>query len=88
LSDSVWAKYGYTIASTYRTKIVSALLERPKTPKELAKELNLYLSHVSSTLSELLDKDIAYCINPSQRRGKVFTLTKEGKEVGKQLSQP
>jgi len=80
-----WKKLGYVVASKYRIRIVLSLAEKPKTPKEIAQELGLYISHVSSTLSDLSGEGIVKCLNPSQRRGKMFSLTDIGKELGKEL---
>ena len=80
-----WEKYGYTIASKYRRKVTLALSQRPKTPKEIAKETDLYLSHVSSTLSALKERGIVECLTPSLRRGKVFGLTEDGREIAREM---
>jgi len=80
-----WEKYGYTIASNYRIKVVVALNEKPKTPSEIAEETGLYLSHVSSTVSDLVKKGLIKCLTPSLRRGKVFDLTEAGKEIAAEI---
>ena len=74
-----WDKYGYVVASKYRKKVVIALTEKPRTPKEISNETRLYLSHVSSTLSSLVEKGIVQCLTPSLRRGKIFDLTDDGR---------
>ena len=76
-----WNKYGYIFSSGYRKKVVCALLNGPKTPKQIATEVNLYLSHVSKTLNELQEHDIALCLNPTLKRGRIYELTKEGREL-------
>ena len=80
-----WKILGYLAASKYRMKIIQSLVDKPKTPKELARELGLYISHVSSTLSDLSEKGIIECLNPSQKKGRFFTLTDIGKELEKEL---
>jgi DNA-binding MarR family transcriptional regulator len=80
-----WKKFGYIIASKYRMKIVLSLSASPKTPKEVAQELDLYISHVSSTLSDLSKEGIVECLNPSQKRGRIFSLTNIGKELAEEL---
>lgn len=76
-----WKKFGYLIASKNRMKITKSLAEKPKTPKEISKELGLYISHVSSTLSQLEKTEIVKCHNPEQKRGKLFYLTQIGKDL-------
>lgn len=80
-----WKKFGYLIASKYRTKITLSLTEKPKTPKEIAQELGLYISHVSSTLSDLSKEGIVKCLNPSQKKGRIFSLTDIGMEFAREL---
>lgn len=80
-----WKKYGYIISSDYRKKVVISLLAGPKTPKQIAVEVKLYLSHVSKTLNELQEYNIAVCLNPELKRGRIYELTKEGKDLAKYL---
>ena len=81
-----WPKYGHVIASEYRKKIVSALTKGPKTPKQIADETELYLSHVSHTIKGLMKREIVECLTPQLRRGKIFKLTEDGQEIAEQLS--
>jgi predicted transcriptional regulator len=80
-----WSKYGYVIASEYRKRIVLSLIRGPKTPKQIANETKLYLSHVSHATNELKNKGIITCLTPELKRGKVFALTDEGKEIAENL---
>lgn len=82
-----WNKYGYVVSSDYRKKVVTSLLAGPKTPKQIALEVNLYLSHVSKTLNELQESEIAVCLTPELKRGRIYELTKEGKDVAKYLKE-
>jgi predicted transcriptional regulator len=66
---------------------VISLLEGPKTPKQIAVEVNLYLSHVSKTLNELQQLDIALCLTPELKRGRIYELTEAGKEIAKYLKE-
>lgn len=60
-------------------------MEHPKTPKHVAIESGLHFSHVSKTLNELQELHIVVCLNPQLRRGRIYDLTEEGKEIAKQL---
>ena len=61
-------------------------LENKKlTPVELAKETGIPLSHVSNTLAELLKKDLVVCLTPKLRKGRLYDLTKDGKNILKEL---
>jgi hypothetical protein len=68
-------KLGWLKASEYRKDI------RRLTPKEIAGETEYYLSHVSNTLSDLEDKNLAECLTPSRNKGRIYVLTDEGQEM-------
>jgi predicted transcriptional regulator len=82
-----WKKYGYLISSDYRKKVVISLLAEPKTPKQIAVDVSLYLSHVSKTLNDLQEFNIAICLTPELKRGRIYELTKEGKDLAKYLKE-
>ncbi len=75
-----WGDVSYVIASKAR-KIVVLRLESPRTPTFLAKDLNMNLANVSRALAELENKGIVACLTPKQRVGKIYALTKKGKDV-------
>ena len=60
-----WALVGYVVASKYRTGIMISLREGPKRPESMARELSVYMSHVSATLSQLEAKGLVECLTPS-----------------------
>jgi len=76
-----WREYGYVVASKYRVKIVTALLPHPKTPKQLSLETKIGITHVSRTMRELANRDLVFCTNPQDLKGKVFSLTSKGREI-------
>ena len=80
-----WEKYGFVISSNYRKKVIISLSDGPKTPKEIADETNLYISHVSKTLSELQSVGLVLCLTPTLKRGRVYKLTTNGKEISKYI---
>lgn len=80
-----WEKFGYIVASKYRKGIVSVLNEGPRTPKDIAQELDLYISHISSTLSELEEKNIVRCLTPRLRKGRIYGLTEAGKKIAAEI---
>jgi ArsR family transcriptional regulator, cadmium/lead-responsive transcriptional repressor len=81
LSDLNWKKYGLIISSDYRKRVLMSIADCPKTPKQIAQETKLYISHVSKTLNELASHGIVVCLNPDLKRGRVYTLTDDGKEL-------
>ena len=80
-----WEKLGYVLASKYRRDIMLTLAEGEKTPKEIARKTGFYLSHVSSTLSQLESQGLVTCLTPKLRRGRLFGLTKSGEKIINEL---
>lgn len=74
-------KIGWIKLSEHRKKIVIDLSNNLKIPTELSKSTGLSKSEVSRTLRALKDKNIVVCLNEKSHRGRVYTLTDEGKEI-------
>lgn len=74
-------EYSWVKASAYRESILLALEEKPKTPKELSEITDYYLSHVSNVLSDLEDHELAECITPDRRKGRLWAVTPKGEEI-------
>lgn len=80
-----WENVGFILASEYRKILLLKLKARPRTPKYLASETNLPLSHVSKTLKELSEKNLIRCLTPSLKKGKIYGLTENGRKILKKL---
>ena len=76
---------GFVLASDYRKKVMLSLQERPSTPSIISENTALYPSHVSLTLSELVEKKLVVCLTPKLRKGRLYELTKDGQSVLKNL---
>lgn len=72
---------GFILGSEYRNKILLELERGIKTPKQISKETNLQINHVSNILSELLKKDLIRCETPSLRKGRLYKITDKGKQI-------
>lgn len=72
---------GYVIASNYRKKVLQALKEKALTPNTISEKTGIYPTHVSTTLKELSKMNIVVCLTPKLKKGRLYTLTKEGKEI-------
>lgn len=75
-----WNDVSYVIASKTRKSIILKL-EIPRTPTFLAKDLDLNLANISRAITELENKGIVVCLTPKQKVGKIYSLTKKGKDV-------
>jgi len=71
---------GFIKASKHREDIVKILEEEILTPTEISNRLNLHTSQVSRYLSELVGKGVVQVLTPNLRKGKVYSLTEEGKK--------
>jgi len=76
-----WDNYGYVLASKYRKIILKALLEKPKTPTQIANESGCNVSHISRSISELEKRNLLKCLNPYRRKGRIYSITEEGLKI-------
>jgi len=51
----------------------------------LAKDLGINLANVSRALTELESKDVVICLTPKQKVGKIYSMTKKGKDIVSQM---
>jgi len=72
---------GYVLASEYRKKVVLVLKDKPLTPVMIAEKTSLHASHISNTLSELTKENIVVCLTPKLRKGRLYDLTKDGRNL-------
>ncbi|HZS74055.1 MAG TPA: winged helix-turn-helix domain-containing protein [Candidatus Nitrosotalea sp.] len=75
-----WDEVSFIIASKTRKAVISRL-ETPRTPTFLAKDLDLNLANISRAITELEDKGIVVCLTPQQKVGRIYSLTKKGKDI-------
>lgn len=76
---------GFILASNYRKKVLLALQEKTDTPSEIAEKTKIYPSHISNTLSELVEKKLVVCLTPKLKKGRLYELTANGKKILKNL---
>jgi len=75
-----WIKYSFVIRAKNR-KAVLLCLSKPKTPAQIAKELNLSLPHVSRALKELEKEGLVECLTPDEKVGRIYRRTLIGEKV-------
>ena len=74
-------KVKYVGNSSYRVKVLKAIGEDAKMPKEIAKDSGILQNHISNVLRQLKENDIVECINPEVRKGRLYRLSDEGLDV-------
>jgi len=82
----MWNDIGFVVKSKQR-KLIILLLETPRTPTYLAKSLKTSLPNISLKLRDLLDSGLVECVNPSDRKGRIYKLTRKGEDVCKKLKE-
>jgi len=74
--------YGMVKSSKHRSKIIELLTNSsPKTPKELAEQIEVALNNVSNYLATLQELGLVRCINNELRKGRLYTLIDKGKQI-------
>lgn len=68
-------------SSEYRSKIIKAIGNDTLTPSEIAHKINIRLNHVSIFLKELKENNLVKCLNEENRKGRLYELTKIGKNA-------
>ncbi len=76
---------GYVKISPYRTKTLLSIGEDLKMPSEIAKEINVKTSQVSSALFDLKSKKLVICVNEDVRKGRLYKCTDLGKKLIEEL---
>ena len=75
----------YVLRGKNRKLIMESLLENNKTQAELHKLTKMYRTHVRRTLNELIDKKLVMCLNPNDKRYKIYMLSSIGKNTIDQI---
>jgi len=79
-----WKLLSFVSRSEQRRSIIMSLVI-PKTPSKIAKETKLAIAHVSRSLREFEDKGIVECKTPKEKVGRIYVLTKDGKDILKKI---
>lgn len=75
---------GKIISSIYRRKILQALIKINRTPKRISEITNIRIQHVSMYIKDLEEYGLISCLNPSIRKGKIYSITEKGKKILKE----
>ena len=52
-----------------------------KTPSVISKQANIRIEHVTRAIRELEERNLVRCLTPKSRRGRLYEITKLGKET-------
>lgn len=76
-----WDLISFVKSSDKRLRILSMLKNSVSTPSDISLKLSIPISHVSSTLSELMENKIVICLTPERRKTKLYKITEKGVKV-------
>ncbi|MFX0139104.1 MAG: winged helix-turn-helix domain-containing protein [Candidatus Hodarchaeota archaeon] len=81
LSSIEYSILGHIFISPVRSKIVISLLNGSVFPNQIQKQTNINFSSISKNLKKLEHHGIVKCQNPSQKIGRIYTLSKRVKDL-------
>lgn len=73
IPDLAWVKRG-----KQRRDVIKAV-DGPVTPTEVAKQAGYSLNNTSRVLNDFAHKGLTKCLNPKDKTGRLYVLTKKGK---------
>ena len=78
-----WLKRGNRRRDVLR---VIASSNTPLTVNEIKTKVKIAIAQASFKVKELLDKKMIECLNPKDKIGRIYRITREGKGIWQQLS--
>ena len=60
---------------------VKAIGDDVKIPTQIANDSGVLHNHVSNVLRELKEKELVECLNPESRKGRLYRLSEEGRDI-------
>ena len=75
-----WNLAAYVLRSKNRPDVLN-ILKIPQSPTQVSKKLKISLTHASKTIRELSSKKLIKCLNEKDKLGRIYEITKEGKEI-------
>ena len=60
---------------------VKAIGDDVKIPTQIANDSGVLRNHVSNVLRELKEKELVECLNPESRKGRLYRLSEEGRDI-------
>jgi predicted transcriptional regulator len=75
-----WDLLSFILSSDKREKVLNAL-KNPNTPTRISRETGISKAHTTRILKKFEAMGIVECKTPEKRKGKVYTLSAEGKKI-------
>lgn len=76
-----WGLYAWVNRGSRRKSVLELLSksEKPLSANDVKKSLKIAISQASFTLKELSSKKLIECVNPRDKIGKLYKISKRGK---------
>ena len=74
-------KVKYVNKSSYRRNGLKAIGDYVKIPTQIANDSGVLRNHVSNVLRELKEKELVEWLNPESRKGRLYRLSEEGRDI-------
>jgi len=81
LPNKVETVLSFVLRAKNRIKVLRLLTKERLIPSQIMKKTNMYESHTSRTLKELLSKKLIVCENPDDRRFRFYKITQIGDKM-------
>ena len=79
--EKLLEKVAFVLASEHSKNIILYLDDELHTPKQIGDAINVRTNHISNLLAQLRKNDLVYCATPKIRKGKLYSLTDDGRYV-------
>ena len=81
--------YSWLVRGKQREAVIR-VMDRPKMPSRICKEAKEFnekisLNSTSDVLGSFVEKGIAVCLNPNEKVGRLYELTKRGKILREEI---
>jgi predicted transcriptional regulator len=78
--------YSWILRGKQRRSILK-IMDKEKIPTQISKESKVALNNTSDVLRSFVRRNIAVCINETEKTGRIYVLTTKGKRLKQRLSQ-
>ena len=82
-----WDLISLITSSKIRFKVLTRLNKSTFTPTDLSKDLDIHISAISRTLSELTEKELIKCLTDKRTKFKYYEISDKGKDILKKINE-
>lgn len=87
-ADVDYDQLSFVVSSRYRTDVMLALMEQPRTPSELAEDTGDGIAHMSRALQTLKEKGLVeLLVSESRQKSRFYGLTDEGRQIAENVEE-